>query len=76
MSNKMILRDIEKMRVDLRNSGKSFLPILLLDQAAFEEMKLQLDGKVDKRGNRVLTFGDGRQERINASTVIIVDDIE
>lgn len=76
MSNKMILRDIEKMRVDLRNSGKSFLPILLLDQAVFEEMKPQLNGKVDKRGNRVLTFGDGRQERINASTVIIVDDIE
>lgn len=76
MSNKMILRDIEKLREQLKGEARGFLPVLFIDQAAYDELKPQLDTKPDKKGNRLVTFKDGRQEQLNASTVILIDDIQ
>ncbi|GEK35451.1 hypothetical protein [Kurthia sibirica] len=75
MSNKMILRDIEKLREQLRGEAKGFLPVLFTDQETYDELKPQLTSKPNKHGNRLITFKDGRTEQINVSTVIMIDDI-
>lgn len=52
------------------------IPVLFLDAATYEYMKLQLDEKPGNDGTLKLKLPNGETKFIDSNTIIIIDDIE